>query len=211
MSRQKRDAAPARRSVRRNNAQPIEAAAPLPADGPDIAGLLRRLRAQSGLSLKQVAEASGLSASFLSAVERSQSDISVQRLARVAAVFNHDLGSLLGYSQRRTTPRAVPAEDRIKVERGNGIEYEALRISGSGMTLFVSDFAPRTSYAAPLTHAGFDICYVVEGALVLEFDGDEYQLKKGDCFTWPGSHPHSLRNDSNKRARLVAVTTEIIY
>jgi transcriptional regulator with XRE-family HTH domain len=184
--------------------------APLP-DGPDIAGLLRGLRAQSGLSLNEVAEASGLSASFLSAVERSQSDISVQRLARVAAVYNHDLGSLLGYSQRRTTPRAVPQKDRIRVERGEGIDYEALRISGSGLTLFVSTFSPRTKYTSPLTHAGFDVCYVVQGEIVLEFDGVDYTLKTGDCFTWPGSYPHLIRNDSSKRARVVAVTTEIIY
>lgn len=182
-----------------------------PADGPDIAGVLRRLRKQSGLSLDQVAAASGLSASFLSAVERAQSDISVQRLARVAAVFNHDLGSLLGYSQRRTRPQPVPEDDRITVNRGEGVEYEALRIMGTGFTFFVSTFSPRTSYSSPLTHAGFDVCYVLEGQVVLEFDGEDYPLKKGDCFTWPGSYPHLLRNDSNRRARLVAVTTEIVY
>ena len=180
-------------------------------EGPDIAGVLRRLRKQSGLSLSQVASASGLSTSFLSAVERGQSDISVQRLARVAAVLNHDLGSLLGYSQRRTRPQPVPQEDRIKVDRGEGIEYEALRIIGAGFTFFVSEFSPQSSYTSPLSHAGFDVCYVLEGQIVLEFDSEDYPLKRGDCFTWPGSYPHLLRNDTNRRARVVAMTTELIY
>jgi transcriptional regulator with XRE-family HTH domain len=182
-----------------------------PTDGPDIGGVVRRLRKQSGLSLNQVAEASGLSASFLSAVERGQSDISVQRLARIASVFNHDLGSLLGYSERRTKPQPIPPEDRIVVNRGEGIEYEAMRISGTGHTFFVSTFEPHAAYDSPLTHAGFDVCYVLEGQVVLEFDGEEYTLRKGDCFTWPGSYPHLIRNDANRRARLVAVTTEIVY
>jgi transcriptional regulator with XRE-family HTH domain len=173
--------------------------------------VLRGLRKQSGLSLSKVAAASGLSPSFLSAVERGESDISVQRLARVAAVLNHDLGSLLGYSERRTRPCPVPEEDRIVVNRGEGIEYEALRITGTGFTFFVSTFAPRTAYSTPLTHAGLDVCYVLEGEVVLRFAGEDYALKRGDCYTWPGSYPHLLRNDSNRRARIAAVTTEIVY
>src|SRR5215212_10119059 len=125
------------------NANPSTATEPdATGAGPDIAGVLRRLRKQSGLSLDQVAKASGVSASFLSAVERAQSDISVQRLARVAAVFNHDVGSLLGYSERRSTPHPVPEHDRIRINRGPGIEYEALRLPGSGFELFISTFAP---------------------------------------------------------------------
>jgi transcriptional regulator with XRE-family HTH domain len=178
---------------------------------PDIAGVLRSLRKQSGLSLGQVAKASGLSASFLSAVERAQSDISVQRLARVAAVYNHDVGSLLGYSERRTTPRPVPDQDRVRIDRGEGIEYEALRFPGAGFELFICTFSPHTTYSSPLTHAGFDVCYVLEGTLVLVFDGEDYIMYKDDCLTWPGSYPHLLRNDTGRRARLAALGTEIIY
>jgi transcriptional regulator with XRE-family HTH domain len=178
---------------------------------PDIGSLLRGLRRQHGLSLSQVAKACGLSASFLSAVERGRSDISVQRLARVAAVFHHDLGSLLGYSSRRSTPQWIREGDRIAVDRGEGIRYEAIRIPGTGLELFVASLAPRSAFLDPLTHAGLDVCYVAEGKLVLELDGSEYPLREGECLTWPGSYPHRLRNDSDSPARVVAVTTEIVY
>jgi transcriptional regulator with XRE-family HTH domain len=178
---------------------------------PEIGLVLKQLRKQQGLSLTQVAEASGLSGSFLSEVERGQSDISVRRLARVAAVFGHDLGSLLGYTERRTRPQLIEGPNRIDVDRGNGVTYVALRIPGAGIELFVAEFAPRTSFVDPLTHAGFDVAYIVEGEVVLEFDGEEYPLKEGDCATWPGSYPHRVRNDSDGPARLVAFATEIIY
>src|SRR6478609_6292080 len=57
--------------------------------------VLRRLRTQRGWSLRDVAERSGLSASFLGAVERGESDIALERLARLAAIFDHDVGSFL--------------------------------------------------------------------------------------------------------------------
>jgi transcriptional regulator with XRE-family HTH domain len=187
------------------------ATAPDQVPTPDIGSLVKALRKQRGYSLTHVAEASGLSTSFLSAVERGKSDISVQRLARVAAVFNHDLGSLLGYSAGRTTPQLIDGDDRIRVDRGEGISYEAFRIPGSAIEMFVARLAPRSSFEASLTHAGIDVCFVVEGELVLEFDGSDYPLKEGDCITWPGSHPHLMRNRSDKAARLVAFTTETIY
>src|SRR5579883_1658123 len=65
---------------------------------PDVGEILRRLRKRRGLSLRQVADLSGLSVSFLRAVERGESDISLGRLARVARIFGHDVGSFLGYS-----------------------------------------------------------------------------------------------------------------
>jgi mannose-6-phosphate isomerase-like protein (cupin superfamily) len=53
--------------------------------------------------------------------------------------------------------------------------------------------------------------YVVEGEVVLEFDGQRYPLKQGECATWPGSYPHLVRNEGEIPAAIVAVTTEVIY
>jgi transcriptional regulator with XRE-family HTH domain len=178
---------------------------------PDIGSVVKNLRKQHGMSLGQLAKESGLSTSFLSEVERGQSDISVRRLARLAAVFGHDLGSLLGYSARRTAPQLIDGANRIDVDRGDGVSYVAFRIPGTGLELFAASFAPHSSFQTPLTHAGFDVCYVVQGEVGLEFDGQEYRFKQGDCATWPGSYPHLVRNPGDTPAVIVAITTEVIY
>jgi len=49
---------------------------------PRVGEVIRRLRRRRGLSLRDLAEQSGLSQSFLGAVERGQSDISVGRRSR---------------------------------------------------------------------------------------------------------------------------------
>lgn len=178
---------------------------------PDVGSVVKNLRKQHGMSLGQLAKESGLSTSFLSEVERGQSDISVRRLARLAAVFGHDLGSLLGYSARRTAPQVIEGANRIVVDRGGGIGYVAFRIPGTGLELFAATFAPHSSFQTPLTHAGFDVCFVVQGEVVLEFDGQEYRFREGDCATWPGSYPHLVRNPGATPAVIVAITTEVIY
>ena len=47
---------------------------------PRVGEVIRRLRQQRGFLLRDLAERSGLSQSFLGAVERGQSDIAVGRL-----------------------------------------------------------------------------------------------------------------------------------
>jgi transcriptional regulator with XRE-family HTH domain len=182
-----------------------------PGDVPDVAGVMRRMRQQQGMSLAELAEASGLSASFLGAVERRETDIAVQRLARVAAVFGHDVGSLLGYSLRSVAPRIVSADDRFQVDRGDGITYEVMRIREVDFELVITSLAPKTAFQDEITHAGIDICVPVDGAIVIEYDGVDFPIATGQTATWAGSHPHRVRNDGDVTARVVSVTTASMY
>lgn len=99
----------------------------------------------------------------------------------------------------------------MQVDRGEGVSYVAFRIPGTGLELFVSSLAPRSEFREQLTHAGFDVCYVVAGEVVLEFNGADYTMRQGECFTWPGSYPHRVRNDGSEPAVIVAISTETVY
>lgn len=173
--------------------------------------MIRKLRLQRGLSIREVASAAGLSSSFLSAVERGTSDISVGRLAQVAHVFGHDLGSLLGYSAQRTRATVIGAEDRVRMSRGNGVDFTAIRIPGTTLEMMVATLAPHTHFNDIVTHAGTDILFVAEGELVLVVDNTDYQLAEGDCAVWPSSHAHTVRNDSDQPARAIGMATETVY
>jgi transcriptional regulator with XRE-family HTH domain len=178
---------------------------------PKVGEMIRSLRVQQGKSIREVATAAGVSPAFLSAVERGDTDISVGRLARVANVFGHDLGSLLGYSARRSQPRIIGPADRVSMPRGKGIDFTAIPIPGTTLEMMIAAVAPHTQFEDVVTHAGTDILFVAEGELVLVVDGIDYPLQEGDCAVWPSSHAHTVRNDSDRPARAVGMATETVY
>ena len=122
--------------------------------------VLRRLRAQKGLSLREVAGRSGLSQSFLGQLERGETDIALERLARLASVFGHDVGSFLGFASRRAVPVRLRAEESV-VSRGAGVEQQVVRLPGLGSELITVTFAPGARFDEPLSHEGIDVTVMV--------------------------------------------------
>jgi transcriptional regulator with XRE-family HTH domain len=172
--------------------------------------VLRRLRTQAGYSLRDVASRSGLSQSFLGQLERGETDIALERLARLARVFGHDVGSFLGFSARRATPVLLD-DTRVIVPRGDGIQYEVIRLPGLGSELVFVRLEPQSRFSAELTHEGIDVTLVVEGTVCATYNHEEYVLKTGDCMLWSGGYPHSFRNDTKKRACYVGLVTANVF
>ena len=178
---------------------------------PRVGEVIRRLRRKRGFSLRDLAERSGLSQSFLGAVERGQSDISVGRLSQVAQVLGHDVASLLGYSLQRATPLVIRPDDHVATRQGEGVELRTFAIPGTHLELMLATLAPRSRFADEVTHAGIDLMYVSEGSLVLVVDGVDYALDAAECAVWPSSHAHTLRNDGDVPAVALGFTTEAVY
>jgi transcriptional regulator with XRE-family HTH domain len=174
---------------------------------PNVGQILRRLRRQHKLSVRQVAERSNLSHSFLHAVERGESDISLGRLARLARVFGYDIGSFLGFTTRLSQPNFVGKNDRSLINRGQGVRYESLRLPGIEFELEAVEFAPRSSFRNELSHEGIDVVYCTHGKLVVVFNGNDYPMEAGDCCVFSAAYPHKLRNDSNKAAAVISFTS----
>jgi len=178
---------------------------------PRVGEVIRRLRQQRGLSLRDLGERSGLSQSFLGAVERGRSDIAVGRLAQVAGVLGHDVASLLGYSLRGATPVVVGPDEHVRVPRGDGVDFRTFRIPTTNLEFMVTTFAPHTRFDDVVTHAGIDVMFVTEGSLVLVVDGVDYPLQTLECAVWPASHAHTVRNDGDVPACALGFTTEAVH
>ena len=178
---------------------------------PRVGEVIRRLRQQRGFSLRDLAERSGLSQSFLGAVERGQSDIAVGRLSQVARVLGHDVASLLGYSLRRATPVVIKPDDHVRVARGTGVDFRTFEIPGSHLEFMVATFAPRSRFDDVVTHAGIDVMYVSQGSIVLVVDGVDYPVEAAECAVWASSHAHTVRNDGDAPAVALGFTTEAVH
>jgi transcriptional regulator with XRE-family HTH domain len=176
---------------------------------PNVGIILARLRRQRRLSVREVATASGLSPSFISALERGETDIALHRLARLAKVFDHDIGSFLGYSARQAKPEMI--DERLSRDRGAGIAYEVIPLPRLNLEIIRARFEPHTHMNDTITHEGIDIVTVLEGEIVLVYQDEPYAMSAGECAVWSGAYPHTFRNDSDAPAEWIAVVTGTVY
>src|SRR5262249_62401927 len=77
---------------------------------PRIGDRLRAERRRSGLTLREAAAKTGISVSFLSAVERGISGVSISTLHPLVKLYGVTVQGLL--AEGRTSGRLVPASDR---------------------------------------------------------------------------------------------------
>lgn len=174
---------------------------------PDVGKILERLRSQRGMTVRELAEQSGLSPSFIRAVERGDSDISLGRLARLAQVFHYDIGSFLGFTAKLSRPTFVGASDRKKINRGRGVSYEAIHIPALDLDLVIVTLAAGASFKDELTHEGIDVLYITEGEVVAVVNDVDYPMTAGECCVFSAGFPHKIRNDSKRPASAISVTT----
>ncbi|HTU82196.1 MAG TPA: cupin domain-containing protein [Candidatus Acidoferrales bacterium] len=174
---------------------------------PDVGKILERVRTQRGMTVRELADKSGLSASFIRAVERGDSDIAIGRLAKVASVFHYDLGSFLGFTAQLTRPTFVQPGDRKRVNRGKGVAYEVLHLPALDLDLVDVRLAPGAEFRQELSHEGIDVVYVTQGQLVLVVNHVDYPMSAGDCCVFAAGFPHKLRNASRSAASAISVTT----
>ncbi|MEH1015489.1 helix-turn-helix transcriptional regulator [Micromonospora sp. CPCC 206060] len=88
-----------------------------------IGGVLRRVRLRQGRTLRDVAEAAGVSVPYLSEVERGRKEASSEVLAAVCRALGMHLSDLLEEARddlRRMEPR-IPAAPRVPATSGTPV------------------------------------------------------------------------------------------
>jgi transcriptional regulator with XRE-family HTH domain len=160
---------------------------------------LRRVRNARSLSLADVAESTGISASFLSLVENNRSDITIGRLVRLIDFYGISITDLLPFAARSDYPEVIhPVERRSLQSPVEGIDIYLLTADTDRQMMPLEvHFQPGASLAEPGRHAGEEWLLVLEGELRLELEGaDPRVLAEGDTAYYPAERPHLLANAS---------------
>jgi quercetin dioxygenase-like cupin family protein/DNA-binding Xre family transcriptional regulator len=176
-----------------------------------VGSALRQVRNARSLSLADVAEATGISASFLSLVENDRSDITIGRLVRLIDFYGISITDLLPFSARPDYPEVIRPDERRSLQSPvEGIDIYLLSADTDRqmMPLEVC-FKPGARLAEPGRHAGEEWLLVLDGELRLELEGAEARvLGPGDTAYYPAERPHLLSNASEtKPLRVVCVDT----
>ena len=182
---------------------------------------LRSLRKAHGLTLKDLAQASGKSVSFLSKIERGLARPSITALQDIAEA----LGVPIGWFFQTDGP--APAEERpyiVRAARRRRLRYAGVastdymgfedyllsaNLDGQ-LALGLSRYAPGgTAGDDHYTHQGEEAGLVLEGEIELTLDTKTFLLEAGDSFSFPASIPHTYRNPGESTAVIVWANTPV--
>jgi len=179
------------------------------AAGSELGTRLRQLRRSRGVSLAEVAEGTGISASFLSTVEKGKSDITVSRLMRLVHWFGISIADLV-QEPNRSPVQVVRADERRSVRLADErLSIQMLSTDGNhAMMPVINTYDEGGGMADPTTHDGEEFVHVLEGHIELTVGRAEpIVLGPGDSAYYRSDVPHSFRNAGNGVARFLGVTT----
>jgi SAM-dependent methyltransferase/transcriptional regulator with XRE-family HTH domain len=172
----------------------------------DVGQQLRRLRSESRLSLRALARDSGLSVNAISRIERGESSPTVSSLQRLAQALGKDITEFFKAAPERST--VVVREHQRARTRGEGLLLESLGtgLPGQRMGPFLMTLMPGACGAEePISHAGEEFVYCLEGEVDYKVQGEWQRLRAGDSLIFLASQPHLCRNTGLEKARLLLV------
>ena len=166
----------------------------------------RRLRTRRGLSLAQVARATGVSVGFLSALERGQMRSSIATLRRIARFYRTNILSL--FEAAGDNPRLVRRDERKILEATPGVRMELLAWGQTVMEPHLFRIKPGGGSGESYSHEGEEFLHVLRGNFEIWLDAKEhYQLKPGDSLYFESSMPHRWKNPGRTETWLLWVNT----
>lgn len=170
-----------------------------------LGATLRDLRRQHGLTLREMAEKTGLSTGFLSKIERGFSQPSINNLHKICYVLHIAIDDLAVPAQdagqpEREFPPVVLAPLIKKEQRSliynvnNVVKLESIFSSSSQYKLDVLTLTgSKVEYASK--HRYEEIGIVAQGKMEIEFEaGRTYRMDEGDVLQIPADTEHTVRN-----------------
>ena len=164
------------------------------------------------LSLRDLAERSGVSAQMLSQVERGETSPTLAVAGRIASGLELTLSQLLRLDEGDGVSVVRPAERRSGGPRSRGHSYEVVTppLPGQRAEVAFHTLAPDASTGAPddppMHEPGSrETAVLLDGSLRLVCDGVAYDLDEGDAVTFDSDLPHHFENAGHGQARFLAV------
>jgi quercetin dioxygenase-like cupin family protein len=171
---------------------------------------VRQLRKQQNLSLEELSQRSGVSATAIHKLERNGMVPTIATLMKLALAFDRPVSYFVDEDG------APPAVSLVKGGEGKPVltSKRGLRLRGvSGpygsfhLAAAVADVEPGAdSGPKEMEHPGEELVYLLEGALVFRVGGEELSLHPGDALHFRTDRPHRWRNPGGQPARALWMT-----
>jgi transcriptional regulator with XRE-family HTH domain len=179
-------------------------------DLPVVGSRIRALREAMDLSLRDLAERSGVSAPMLSQVERGTTSPTLAVAARIATGLDLSLSQLLRLDEDGHVVVVRRGQGRKRRRGGHRVEELTPPLPGQRADVSFHRLGPGAVTGGaddpPIHEPGSrETAVVLEGTATLAVDGEHHQLRAGDSVTFDADLPHHFENNGGQPAELLAV------
>jgi transcriptional regulator with XRE-family HTH domain len=173
---------------------------------------IRTLREMRQMTLKQLAERTGFSVSYLSLIETGHANHSLKILREIARVLDVPMIDFLAAEPGQEIS-VVRAADRRTYTFKTGAEESLLyRRHRFELQTTLMHLPPRTSSGEPSRHPGEENTLVLQGRIrVWVGASPPLDLDEGDIVYYLSSLPHRWENPFNTDARILITNTPATY
>jgi transcriptional regulator with XRE-family HTH domain len=169
---------------------------------------IRDLRCRRGLTVQQLAAASGLSKGFISQVENDRTSPSLATLKDLARALDTSVAYLVLEDDQ--APYVVRENQRPRIQvNGSPSRVEVLSAPPRrNLELLLAELPPGgTAGNEPHYPHGEECLVCLEGRVTVTCGGHQLVLESGDSCHYDGRAPHTIQNVGSVNARvLIAVT-----
>jgi DNA-binding XRE family transcriptional regulator/quercetin dioxygenase-like cupin family protein len=169
---------------------------------------LKAIRRRAGITLHDLAAATGLNKGYLSRIESGEKSPSIATLLKLGAALKVPTSRLFGEEV---------ADDDIHLYRGGKAAGKTARnpprlvgLSGNVASSTLSTFLLRPAGSfqdeTRAEHSGTEGAYVLDGSVELQFSDRIVALSAGDYIQFPGHLTHQVRRTSPRATVLVVVS-----
>lgn len=176
-----------------------------------VGGLIREQRKRLNMTLTALGERAGVTAGYLSQVERLQSVPSLATLGKIAKALDVRIEHFIAVptadnavTRRENRPRFTIGETSITYEK-LGFEHPANQLSSLILNV------PPGFHSETVSHDGEEVLYVLEGKLEQKIGDEQFVLHQGDSLHFRSGIPHSWANPFEEPARLVWTGTMTLF
>lgn len=189
--------------------KPAPAAEPIDPVSGRLGGRVKHLRTARGWSLEALANASGVSRSMLSQIEREQANPTLAVTFRIARAFGMTLGDLVESPGATTSINVIRAHDRAHIYRSDQ-DCQIRTLSPLNLEKDVEFYEVQLQAGGALRSAAHfegtrEFLTVQKGRVRVESAGDSEVLERGDSVSYRADVPHAIVNIGRSEALVFLV------
>jgi len=179
----------------------------------DIHEKIRALRNERGLTLKELSEMTGLSAGFLSLIERGSSSLAITSLKKIADAFGLDI-TYFFESPNPNRKFHVGKRDQKKFwidTPENGFVKLSGQFTNRGLESLFVTLKPNQQKEYDDSHPGEEFYYILQGTVRFTVDGETFDVEAGESIHFPSKLPHDYENPMDEEATMLCVMTQLLF